>query len=146
MTLQEKDESVERFLTYYLLYRRIDYSPEDIAVQLEFPSPQALYQRLHNDGFPVCPSCGKTRANSAHCQSSKDKSNRKTRTSGEAIELPPAKAAKPLFREALEMLRALVETLPKPEPKPPKFMDMQFQVEGLDTLKEYRQGELFVSS
>src|SRR5918994_3206251 len=46
MAIEKANETVERYLQFYLLRRNDDYSEEEIASKLGFGSSQALYQQL----------------------------------------------------------------------------------------------------
>ncbi len=97
--------------------------------ELGFGSKEALYRRLANDGFPVCVSCGATPEKPNHCEARKqrkDQKQRKARSSGDPVELPPADRAKDLFRKDVE---ELVEN-----------------IDELHNLRETLQAERFVSS
>jgi hypothetical protein len=95
------DDRVLRFVKFY--GKRIQGRAEDqIARDLDFGSPVALYQKLSQDGFPVCPVCGETPARPNHCAKIKGRRQRRARRgTGQAIELPPAKGAENLFSKAI---------------------------------------------
>jgi predicted DNA-binding protein YlxM (UPF0122 family) len=46
MSIEKANETVERYLQFYLLRRNDDYSEEEIAPKLGVGSSQALYQQL----------------------------------------------------------------------------------------------------
>ena len=98
---KEADPRVFRYLKFYG-YRLKGTSEEDVAHQLKFESPAALYRRLNQDGFPVCPVCGHTPAKPSHCEERKGRRRQARRGTGQAIELPPAKGAEDLFRQAIK--------------------------------------------
>jgi len=83
-------------------------SETKIARQLDNGlSPQDLYERIREDGHPICPKCGTTYVDDTHCgtvDETPEKKGRRGRNSGPVEELPPASNAIPLFREALEAL------------------------------------------
>lgn len=103
---REPDSRVLRYLRFYS--ERITGRTEDqIAHDLDFGSPAALYRQLSQDGFPVCPVCGETPVKPNHCRENQGRRRRRARRgTGQAIELPPAKGAEPLFRKAIEYLEA----------------------------------------
>ncbi len=77
----------------------------------DIDSPQALYQSLHRDGYPVCPDCGEQPVQPGHCREEAPK--RRPRKWGIPHDLPPASAATSLFQERLEALARAVENLPE---------------------------------
>src|SRR5215212_8819550 len=97
----EPDDRVLRYVKFY--GERIQGRAEDqIARDLDFGSPAALYQNLSQDGFPICPVCGETPASPNHCAKIKGRRQRRARRgTGQAIELPPAKGAENLFSKAI---------------------------------------------
>src|SRR5215211_4932847 len=101
---REPDSRVLRYLKFYS--ERISGRTEDqIAHDLDFGSPAALYQQLSQDGFPVCPVCGETPVKPNHCKKNKGRRQRRARRgSGQAIDLPLAKNAEDMFRRAIESL------------------------------------------
>jgi hypothetical protein len=82
--------------------RTHDRTEDQIAHDLDFGSPVALYQQLSRDGFPVCPVCGETPAKTNHCTKKVQRQRRAKRGTGQALELPPAKRAEDLFRKAIK--------------------------------------------
>jgi hypothetical protein len=96
---REPDSRVLRYLR--LCSERITGRTEDqIAHDLGFGSPAALYRQLSHDGFPVCPVCGDTPVKTNHCRENRGR-RRAKRGTGQAIELPPARRAEDLFRKAI---------------------------------------------
>src|SRR5215217_4849956 len=94
------DDRVLRYLR--LCAERTHERTEDqIARDLDFGSPAALYQKLNQDGFPVCPVCGETPAKPNHCTRKGQRQRRAKRGTGQAVELPPAKRAETLFGKAI---------------------------------------------
>src|SRR5215213_5152590 len=94
------DDRVLRYLR--LCAERMHERTEDqIAHDLNFGSPAALYQKLNQDGFPVCPVCGETPAKPNHCKNVGQRQRRAKRGTGQALELPPARRAEDLFRKAI---------------------------------------------
>jgi hypothetical protein len=83
---------------------------EQIAKLAGEESPTFLYERISEDGHPICPKCGTTYVDETHCEIEQqvgtqgDVSTRRTRKSGPVEELPLARDAIPLVREALENL------------------------------------------
>ncbi len=100
----DHDPVILRYVQFYA--ERQTGIPEDqIAHKFNFESPAALYQRLSQDGFPVCRVCGHTPAESNHCKNETERRQRRARKgTGQAIELPPAKEAEDLFRRAIKSL------------------------------------------
>ena len=99
---QEPDKRDIRYLKL-VAGRREGLPKEDIARQLGFGSPQALYRQLRNDGFPVCPQCGVLHPDEKHRHEAPEK-RRASRGVGDVIELPPAVDAAALIEAALESL------------------------------------------
>lgn len=79
----------------------------------EIDSPQILYRRLSNDGYPVCPECGEAPIRGKHCDppEKKKRSRRATQGGGGVQKLPSPKAATYLFQEALRSLQRDVDKL-----------------------------------
>jgi hypothetical protein len=105
-----QNEPDARDLRYLKLVsgRRSDLSEEEIAQQVDgVTSPRDLYERIKEDGHPICSKCGTTYVDDAHCESveaTTEEKRRQARGSGPVKELPPASNAIPLFREKLEAL------------------------------------------
>jgi hypothetical protein len=100
------DHSVLRYVQLCAA-RSHNRSEDQIASDLGFGSPTALYQQLSQDGFPVCPVCGETPVKPHHCKKNKGQRQRRAkRGSGQAIDLPPAKNAEDMLRRAVERLRS----------------------------------------
>ena len=140
------DERVHRFVQFYGW--KIKEVPEhSIARDLGQESPKALYHILSSDGFPVCPVCGATPAGPGHCEPPATKRKRKARQGGEAIELPPAREARSLFREAVLKLIKIVDPPPLPEHlRTMTFRQFVDSSDRLGDLEEFLQGERFVSA
>jgi hypothetical protein len=97
-----------RVLTYlkYCSFRNSRLSDERIAKELfGLDSPEPMYMRLRRDGFPVCIKCGDYSPELGHCP------EKRPQISESAEEIPMAKAAVPLFRNALAKLSRDVENL-----------------------------------
>ncbi len=143
---EDQDKKVYRYVQFYI-YRTQKVSEQEIARRLGAESPTALYQALQRDGFPVCPICGATPEGLGHCGPPVAKRKRRARQGGEAIELPPAREARGLFREATQALSKIVDP-----PTPPidhngvTFRQMVDSVDLLGDLEEFLQGERFVSA
>jgi hypothetical protein len=84
---------------------------EKIAAELELGSSVALYRRLKEDGYPVCPECGEAPVTGEHCAPPRKRAP--ARGEGGTIALPPAAGAVKPFERALERLRADVTHLPR---------------------------------
>ncbi len=115
MSIQNQpDPRDERYLKL-VLGRMYGKSDDAIIVQLADPdidSPKALYRRLGNDGYPICPECGAAPVTGTHCASPVQKRRRRaTQGKGEAQELPPPAAATHLLHEALRSLQRDVDSL-----------------------------------
>ena len=82
--------------------RTHEHTEDQIARDLGFGSPAALYQKLSQDGFPVCPVCGETPAKPNHCTRKGQRQRRAKRGTGQALELPPAKRAETLIHKAIQ--------------------------------------------
>ena len=125
MTLQKKPGELARSFAKIVTGRMALHSlPEDeIARQCRATSSEALYSRLSYEGYPICRVCGETDVPPNHCASPPVKRPRRARSTSEAIELPAAKDAAELFRQALEAL--------------------EYAIDDLDERKEMLQGERF---
>jgi hypothetical protein len=143
--------------TRYFLFCRLrneGYTAENIAAKLLEPDslPTALYRELGKEGFPVCQWCGAYSANKSFCAKhlKEIEPKRKSRAAylGEdAIELPPAREASDLFREAIAELSKLIDP---PAPSGDKsvldaFLESMEADHNLFRLEEYLQGEHIVS-
>jgi hypothetical protein len=87
---------------------------EEIAEQAGAGDPRTLYERIKEDGHPICPKCGTTYADETHCKVEtrvEEDQERQARGSGSSTALPPAGNAVPLFRERLEALSRAAEDL-----------------------------------
>jgi hypothetical protein len=110
-TRTDPDRRVLRYVKFY--QGRLEGDRDDKIARVHgFPSPQALYERLALDGFPVCKVCGKTPEEPDHCEKPGGHRRRARRTS-EREELPPASAATVIFRIALVMLENDIAKLAK---------------------------------
>jgi hypothetical protein len=93
--------------------RRQGLTEEEIAKWAGEESPTLFYERIKEDGHPICSKCGTTYVDETHCEvepTAKRGGGRKARSSGPATQLPPVSNATPLFREKLEgLLRATEE-------------------------------------
>lgn len=84
---------------------------EKLAREWEFNSAQDLFQRIKEDGHPICPVCGATYVDETHCRSSEDlpgpqkeKTRPKAKTFGEKTPLPPPEQAVGQFGATLSSL------------------------------------------
>ena len=103
---KQPDRKVLKYLQF-CSFRNSGRSDELIAKELfDLESPEPMYEHLRRDGFPVCIKCGDYAPEQGHCLG-----KRRPHTSGRTEELPPAKAAVPLFRKALAKLGRDVENL-----------------------------------
>jgi hypothetical protein len=108
---KDPDPRALRYLQFVTYRHRTELSHEEIARQLGFGSPKALYQRLRSDGYPVCAECGATPVTGEHCPQPRKRAPAKGE--GETVELPPASGAVELFERALERLGADITHLPR---------------------------------
>jgi hypothetical protein len=113
-TLDARDD---RYLKL-VLGRMYGQTDDEIVQPLEdFDSPQDLYQRISEDGHPICPRCGTTYVDETHCEAQTGKRGQKKSTPprlrnvGPRKDLPPAGNAAELFKERLEALLKIVELL-----------------------------------
>jgi len=95
---------------------------ERIAREFGYPTPKALYAKLAEDGYPVCKDCGEhTKNHPPHRELPEDrppKRERKAKAAGdqEAVKLPPARAAAPLFEDMINPAGTHTSSL---YPRPP---------------------------
>lgn len=75
-------------------------SEDQIKATLGIGSLEVLYRILIQDGYPVCPVCGKTPAQPQHCEPPAKKRKARNSDSG-VVKLPPAGDAVPLFDEII---------------------------------------------
>ncbi len=97
---RQKDPRVLRYVKYYA-FRSDGLSEGEVATKLGVGSPEALYQILIQDHFPVCPVCGETPAGSDHCQKRDKRRRARGETDPSVLELPPARQAIPLFEKVI---------------------------------------------
>lgn len=115
-TKRQPDKRDMQYLTF-VTGRLRHLSDEEIAVQLDLGSPEALYRRLSYYGYPVCPACGATHVGADHCEETpgeekpKERNARAGNKNSQARPLPPASSAAVLFREALEKLARELDEL-----------------------------------
>lgn len=114
MKSRSPDKRIQRYLVWY--YGKLDGEPEDQFLRGleerglgEFGSPEALYQQLANDGFPVCTVCGETPVNPNHCKTPSER--RRWAKGGSLDMLPPAGAARDLSLDAFEGLKVYIDSL-----------------------------------
>jgi hypothetical protein len=118
----------------YLQFRTAQHEgleEERIARKFDYPTPKALYAKLAEDGYPVCKDCGAhTKNHPPHRERPEDrppKKERKAKAAGdrEAVELPPARAAAPLFEDMINPAGAHASSLyPRPpieDPDDPRY-------------------------
>jgi hypothetical protein len=134
MSVHEKlDDRDLRYLKF-VFGRAQQNSDEDIIKELDDPdvdAPEVLYRQLAQDGLPVCRVCGATYVEEGHCEQVEKK--RRGSAKGESVELPPAKEAASLFKEALDKLLEAVA-----------FLQSDYESASSSRYsKEYLQGELF---
>ena len=92
------------------------------AREFGYPTPKALYAKLAEDGYPVCKTCGAhTKNHPPHSELPEDrppKRERKAKAAGdqEAVKLPPARAAAPLFEDMINPAGVHASSL---YPRPP---------------------------
>jgi hypothetical protein len=139
-TSSNPDKRVSRYLQFYT-WRLNGMSEDDITRSLRFGLPQALYQTLNQDGFPVCPVCGETPAGPKHCKAPK---TRKPKPSdGKIVELPPAANAIPLFEW---VIGAPPDDKELQKPWPHFASGLHALCEDLRDLEEELHGKRFVSN
>ena len=118
-THKQLDSRDERYFKLKL-GRMYGQSDEEVADNLDFGSPVALYHRLAQDGFPVCPRCGDQPAECRHATESEEQEEqpepKKRKARGDSKNsrtrsLPRADAAADLFRKALDKLVREVDEL-----------------------------------
>ena len=116
MSIQNEPDA--RDLRYLKLIsgRASGLSDVEIAQQVGgAASPQELYERIKEDGHPMCPKCGTTYVDDTHCEAPGEipgkRGRRQARSSGLSQELPSAAGAAPLFREKLQELIQATEDL-----------------------------------
>ncbi len=100
-----KDPRVMKYLQY-CAFRYNDLSEGEVATKLGAGSPQALYQILARDGFPVCKVCGETPVNPDHCSKRGKRRRARGETDPSALDLPPARRAIPLFEGVIGSLHS----------------------------------------
>jgi hypothetical protein len=123
MSLAESEDRNPYLTVALFSYHRAEGTDdEEIAEKLRFDSVEEMQEQLQEWELPGWLT-GKPSSTTAA------KANRGRRpgpSSGERVELPPAKEAMPLFREMLEVLREAIEQL---ERRKEYFQDGRFVVE-----------------
>lgn len=110
MSIQKQPDWRDLRYLQFVTYRCNGSEDAEIATKLGFESPEVLYWRLKEDGYPVCPECGTAPATGEHCEFSKQQ-RFPGAGGGQRGELPPAVGAFKLFRERLEALLRDAESL-----------------------------------
>lgn len=115
MSIQEAlDVRDDRYIQL-VLGRAYGQDDAEIARRVGVASPRDLYERIKEDGHPICPKCGKTYVDETHCEphseTPRKRGKPKAKTFGERTPLPPSEAAIPLFRSTLELLTKELEKL-----------------------------------
>jgi hypothetical protein len=70
LCMGSKQSSPDRrdLLYLKLITSRLERRPdEEVARQFDLGSPQELYEKIANDGHPICPVCGTTYVEKGHC-------------------------------------------------------------------------------
>ena len=106
-----------------------------IAKELGYEAPDALYEQLSRDGFPVCTVCGETPARIDHCEPMRE-ARRKARKSTEEARLPSPQTAEGSFRLALAWLEEDVASL--------HLFEERLQGERFVGMLNEPEGELFL--
>jgi len=112
-------------------YQRDGWDEQHIAREFGYLTPKALYTKLAEDGYPVCKTCGAhTKKHPPHREMPEDrppKRERKAKAAGdqEAVTLPPARAAAPLFEDMINPAGTHASSLyPRPpieDPDDPRY-------------------------
>lgn len=110
MSIQKPlDARDERYLKL-VLGRMYGKDELEIVQELaDFDSPQQLYERIKEDGHPICPKCGTTYVDETHCETQTDGAGHERLSrgrGGEVEELPAAANASTLFEYAIDRLKA----------------------------------------
>ena len=114
MSIQKPPDARDLRYLRLIIGRKEGLTEEQIAQGAGVKSPKALYELIKADGHPICPKCGTTYVDEAHCEveaTEKQGGGRKARSSGPSTQLPPASNAAPLFREKLGVLLRATEEL-----------------------------------
>jgi hypothetical protein len=128
-----------------LNFRLDGWEEEHIAREFDYPTPKALYAKLIEDGYPVCKACGENSKDHSCPEEPKDippKRERKAKAAGdqEAVKLPPARAAAPLFEDMINPAGTHASSLyPRPpieDPDDPRYNQSLWRLLGA-TLQDY---------
>ncbi len=92
--------------TRYCVFRVQGVSEDQIKIEFEVGSIEAVYRMLIQDGHPVCPVCGKTPAFADHCEKKDKRRKARGETRPSTLELPPARRAIPLFEGVIGSLHS----------------------------------------
>lgn len=104
------DDRDDRYI-YWCISRASNRSDTAVANKYGL-TPKALWQQLANDGFRVCPECGKHRPEKGHWLEHVSRKRLPRGTDAEAQELPPAKNGGDLFGPAVALLERDIAQLP----------------------------------
>lgn len=111
MSIQEELDIRDQRYLFLLANRRSGKGDAYTAKMERFKSPRQLYQQLQYDGFRICAVCGATHVPLDHCDPTPKTRDRKVKSLGEPIKLPPAENAIPLFERLLKRLHRELQTL-----------------------------------
>lgn len=145
--MSEHEKLDERDLRYFKFAfgRAQGWADKRIIEELNDPdidSPQALYRRLSQDDYPVCPECGMAPVQTKHCEPPRRRRNPGVGT-GQRRELPSAARAAGLFQERLEALQALLHNAENLEHRQEVYQDRRFPgadvYEGTLAFARYRR-------
>jgi hypothetical protein len=159
VTEHERKPHPSALLYFKVLNFRLNgWEEEDIASEFDYPTPKALYAKLIEDGYPVCKACGEYSKDHLCPEEPKyipPKRDRKAKAAvdQEAVKLPPARAAAPLFEDMINPAGTHTSSLyPRPpieDPNDPRYNQslwmllratLQDYIVDLEYLEEELQG------
>jgi hypothetical protein len=136
--IQKRPDARDR--RYFKLVTARLHGGEDseVAAKLHLNSAEELYQKLKEDGYPICPVCGTLHVGEGHCKTRETIRERQPRTLGKKFEeLPSFANAAPYFRDTIRTLEVYFEHITGLN------MDLE-DLEHANSLKETLRGGLFI--
>lgn len=115
MSVYRGSDATDERQAWLTVLRRQRFSEEEIASELGFDGDRGkMYERLAEDGLPICRWCGSRPDEGHECErpKSREKQEREAKSgTGEWTKLPPVRDAAGPFRQALAILGRAIDSL-----------------------------------